>query len=166
MNRLRSLTLALAAAIGCTLALCAPAAAQTKLKMVLNWKYQGPQGWFFLADDRGYFKAEGLEVQMDQGNGSGAAVPLVANGTYDVGEPIKGNGGALHVNPATDQYANPDSFQIISAGQDGRFGFALPSSGPPPLPAKLFPIGGGYSPYDGDNIVNFTEKKSLDDAKP
>ena len=88
------------------------------------------------------------------------------NGTYDVGEPIKGNGGALHVNPATDQYANPDSFQIISAGQDGRFGFALPSSGPPPLPAKLFPIGGGYSPYDGDNIVNFTEKKSLDDAKP
>jgi NitT/TauT family transport system substrate-binding protein len=62
-----------------------PAAAQTKLKMVLNWKYQGPQGWFFLADDRGYFKAEGLEVTMDQGNGSGAAVPLVANGTYDIG---------------------------------------------------------------------------------
>jgi NMT1/THI5 like len=60
-----------------------PAGAQTKLKMVLNWKYQGPQGWFFLADDRGYLKAKGLEVTMDQGNGSGAAVPLVANGTYD-----------------------------------------------------------------------------------
>ena len=40
----------------------APAAAQTtKLKLVLNWKYQGPQGMFFLADDKGYFKAEGLE---------------------------------------------------------------------------------------------------------
>jgi NitT/TauT family transport system substrate-binding protein len=62
-----------------------PAEAQTKLKLVLNWKYQGPQGMFFLADDRGYFKAEGLEVTLDQGNGSGAAVPLVANGTYDVG---------------------------------------------------------------------------------
>ncbi len=85
MKHLRILTLALAAAIGCAFALSAPASAQTKLKMVLNWKYQGPQGWFFLADDRGYFKAEGLEVQMDQGNGSGAAVPLVANGTYDVG---------------------------------------------------------------------------------
>jgi NitT/TauT family transport system substrate-binding protein len=83
MKHLRILTLALAA--GCALALTVPAQAQTKLKMVLNWKYQGPQGWFFLADDRGYFKAEGLEVQMDQGNGSGAAVPLVANGTYDVG---------------------------------------------------------------------------------
>jgi NitT/TauT family transport system substrate-binding protein len=59
--------------------------APTKLKMVLNWKYQGPQGMFFLADDRGYFKAEGIEVTIDQGNGSGAAVPLVANGTYDAG---------------------------------------------------------------------------------
>src|SRR6266446_2901416 len=76
-------------ALSCALALVAPlgaaAQAQTKLKMVLNWKYQGPQGWFFLADDRGYFKAEGLEVALDQGNGSGAAVPLVANGSYDVG---------------------------------------------------------------------------------
>jgi NitT/TauT family transport system substrate-binding protein len=40
---------------------------------------------FFIADDKGYFKEEGLEVTLDQGNGSGAAVPLVANGTYDVG---------------------------------------------------------------------------------
>ncbi len=63
----------------------APASAQTKLKMVLNWKYQGPQGWFFLADDRGYYKAAGLDMTIDQGNGSGAPIPLVANGTYDVG---------------------------------------------------------------------------------
>jgi NitT/TauT family transport system substrate-binding protein len=59
--------------------------AQTRLKFVLNWKYQGPQGIFFLPEDRGYYKAEGLEMTIDQGNGSGAAVPLVANGTYDVG---------------------------------------------------------------------------------
>jgi NitT/TauT family transport system substrate-binding protein len=85
--RLMSSLFALAAAVAVTapLIVATPAAAQTKLKMVLNWKYQGPQGWFFLADDRGYFKAEGLEVTMDQGNGSGAAVPLVANGTYDIG---------------------------------------------------------------------------------
>ena len=53
--------------------------------MVLNWKYQGPQGWFFLAEDRGYYKAAGLDMTIDQGNGSGAPIPLVANGTYDVG---------------------------------------------------------------------------------
>jgi NitT/TauT family transport system substrate-binding protein len=63
----------------------APAAADTKLKVVLNWKYQGPQGFLFLADDLGYFKAAGLDVTMDQGSGSGAPIPLVANGTYDVG---------------------------------------------------------------------------------
>jgi NitT/TauT family transport system substrate-binding protein len=85
--RSKSFLFVLAAAVAVTapLIVATPAAAQTKLKMVLNWKYQGPQGWFFLADDRGYFKAEGLEVTMDQGNGSGAAVPLVANGTYDIG---------------------------------------------------------------------------------
>ena len=85
-STVRSLTIALVAAIGLAVPLAVtPAAAQTKLKMVLNWKYQGPQGWFFLADDRGYFKAAGLEVTMDQGNGSGAPIPLVASGSYDVG---------------------------------------------------------------------------------
>ncbi|HEX4411861.1 MAG TPA: ABC transporter substrate-binding protein [Xanthobacteraceae bacterium] len=77
--------LALAAALAFAAPLAAPAAAETNLKLVLNWKYQGPQGWFFLADDRGYFKAAGLNVTLDQGNGSGAPIPLVANGTYDVG---------------------------------------------------------------------------------
>ena len=62
-----------------------PVQAETKIKFVLNWKYEGPQGMFFLAEDHGYFKQEGLEVTFDQGNGSGAAVPLVANGTYDMG---------------------------------------------------------------------------------
>ncbi len=83
----RSLMIAATAAIALSgpLAAVTPAAAQTKLKVVLNWKYQGPQGMFFLADDRGYFKAEGIEVQLDQGNGSGGVPALVANGTYDVG---------------------------------------------------------------------------------
>src|SRR6201991_2376404 len=86
-SMLRSSLLALAAAVGLSLPLV-PTTAEaqtTKLKLVLNWKYQGPQGMFFLADDKGYFKEEGLEVTLDQGNGSGAAVPLVANGTYDMG---------------------------------------------------------------------------------
>ena len=72
------------------LSLCAallPAAsfAQTKIKMVLNWKYQGPQAWFFVAQDKGYFKAEGLEVEIDQGEGSSAPIAKVASGAYDAG---------------------------------------------------------------------------------
>ena len=72
---------------GALLGLASPAwaqAAPVKLKMILNWKYEGPQGWFFLADDRGYFRDEGIEISFDQGNGSAAGVPLVANGSYDV----------------------------------------------------------------------------------
>jgi NitT/TauT family transport system substrate-binding protein len=61
------------------------AQADTKIKLVLNWKYEGPQGMFFLAQDRGYFKQAGLDVTFDQGNGSGAAVPQVANGAFDMG---------------------------------------------------------------------------------
>ncbi len=85
LSRRSLVALTIAAACAAPIATAAPAAAQTKLKMVLNWKYQGPQGWFFLAEDRGYFKAAGLDVTIDQGNGSGAPIPLVANGTYDVG---------------------------------------------------------------------------------
>ena len=47
--------------------------AQTKIKMVLNWKYEGPQAWFFVAQDKGYFKAEGLDVEIDQGEEIGRA---------------------------------------------------------------------------------------------
>jgi NitT/TauT family transport system substrate-binding protein len=81
----RTSLLALAGAMALAMPFSAPAQAQTKLKFVLNWKYQGPQGWFFVAEDKGYFKAEGLEVTIDQGDGSAAAVPKVASGAYDIG---------------------------------------------------------------------------------
>lgn len=65
----------------------APALAQslTKLRMVLNWRYQGPQSWFFLAQDKGYLREAGVELEIDQGDGSGAAVGRVASGAYDMG---------------------------------------------------------------------------------
>src|SRR5262245_58878917 len=87
ISRLRISWLLLVAAIGLSapLGLTTPADATTKLRLVLNWKYQGPQGFFFLAEDNGYFKAEGLDVTIDQGDGSAAAVPRVASGAYDIG---------------------------------------------------------------------------------
>src|ERR1700753_1873211 len=78
---LQALALSLALSAG----FAATAQAQTKIRMVLNWKYEGPQGMFFLADDRGYFTQEDVEVSFDQVNGAGAAVPQVANGAYDAG---------------------------------------------------------------------------------
>jgi NitT/TauT family transport system substrate-binding protein len=61
------------------------ALADTPIKVVLNWKYQGPQAWFFVAQDKGYFKAEGLDVTIDQGEGSAASITKVAAGAYQAG---------------------------------------------------------------------------------
>ena len=75
---------ALAASLALTLTPLA-VSAQTKIKFVLNWKYQGPQAWFFIAQDKGYFKAEGLDVEIDQGEGSAAPIAKVAAGAYTAG---------------------------------------------------------------------------------
>jgi NitT/TauT family transport system substrate-binding protein len=81
----RRAAFAVAAALACGAAAPDAAMAQTRLKMVLNWKYQGPQGFFFVAQDKGYFKQEGIDIEIDQGDGSATPIPKVASGTYDVG---------------------------------------------------------------------------------
>ncbi|WP_088348066.1 MULTISPECIES: ABC transporter substrate-binding protein [Rhodomicrobium] len=68
------------------LLLSGPAAAQeTKIKFTLGWKTQGSDAAFFLARDKGYYKAEGLDVTIDQGEGSGATVTRIMSGAYDAG---------------------------------------------------------------------------------
>ena len=80
----RRIMLGTGAAMACA-SFARPARAETRIKFILNWKYEGPQSYFFLAQDRGYFRDEGIDVAFDQGNGSGAAVPQVLNGAYDMG---------------------------------------------------------------------------------
>lgn len=69
-------------------ALVTPAAlaqAKVPIRFQLDWVWQGPHAFFLLAQDRGYFAKEGLEVTFDQGKGSGVAVNSVASGVYDGG---------------------------------------------------------------------------------
>lgn len=85
IRRLCGLT-AVGLALAGVVAIHAPVVqAQTRIKMVLNWKYQGPQAWFFIAQERGYFKAEGLDVEIDQGEGSSAPIAKIASGAYTAG---------------------------------------------------------------------------------
>ncbi|XAH22174.1 ABC transporter substrate-binding protein [Xylophilus sp. GW821-FHT01B05] len=62
-----------------------PMGAPVRLRFILNTFYSGPQAWFFLADDRGYFREEGLEVEFTEGDTLANAVPKLMAGAYDVG---------------------------------------------------------------------------------
>ncbi|WP_172125925.1 ABC transporter substrate-binding protein [Devosia sp. 919] len=69
-----------------TLVFAAPSFAQSiPIKFTLDWAAQGPHSWFYLAEERGYFDEEGLDVTIDQGEGSAAAVSRVTTGAYDAG---------------------------------------------------------------------------------
>ena len=65
---------------------CAVSSAQTltKLKFALDWVVGGQHAPFFYTLDKGYFKDQGLDVELSPGQGP-ATVQQIAAGTYDMG---------------------------------------------------------------------------------
>lgn len=72
--------------LGLALLIATPASAQnlTRVRFALDWVVQGQHGYFYQTLGKGYFRQEGLDVTIDAGAGSGAAVQRVAT-TYDMG---------------------------------------------------------------------------------
>src|SRR5688572_19479757 len=57
----------------------------TPIRFALDWRLEGPAAPFFVAIDKGYYKAEGLNVSIDPGAGSVEGINRVASGAYEVG---------------------------------------------------------------------------------
>jgi NitT/TauT family transport system substrate-binding protein len=101
----------LAATLLASFALAGSALAQeTTIKFTLGWKTQGSDAAFFVARDKGYYKAEGLNVVIDQGEGSGATVTRIMGGAYDAGF---GDVNAIIQNAATKPGENPVMVYMI-----------------------------------------------------
>ena len=71
-----------AAALGA--ALPAARAQSVPIKFQLDWRFEGNAALFTVPAARGYFKDEKLDVTVDAGNGSAAAISRVASGAYDI----------------------------------------------------------------------------------
>ena len=78
-----------AVALSVSLSIALPLAAQaqpvTPIKFQLDWRFEGPAALFLASSVKGHYKAAGLDVTIDAGNGSGGTVTRVASGTYDMG---------------------------------------------------------------------------------
>src|SRR5882757_6985331 len=88
----------------------ATAAEPVKIKFTLDWKLQGLHAWFYWAKAKGYFTAENLDVTLDQGEGSAAAVTRVMSGAYDAGF---GDVNAIIQNAATKPGETPVMVYMI-----------------------------------------------------
>ncbi|HMQ93154.1 MAG TPA: ABC transporter substrate-binding protein [Amaricoccus sp.] len=87
----RNVLTAMSAAAIIAPALAAPALAQgggnapLKINLLLNSGIAGPHAFFCLANQRGYFKEAGLEVEFAPGDGAASVVPRVPIEGFDAG---------------------------------------------------------------------------------
>jgi len=57
----------------------------TPIKFTLDFRINGQTAPFFLAESKGYYRDEGLEVAIDTGAGSVASITRIASGVYQMG---------------------------------------------------------------------------------
>jgi NitT/TauT family transport system substrate-binding protein len=86
MNVCKNIVRRARAALACALVAAAMTPARAEpIKFSLDFKLEGPSAPFVLAIDKGYYKAEGLDVTIDPAGGSLEPITRVASGTYNMG---------------------------------------------------------------------------------
>jgi NitT/TauT family transport system substrate-binding protein len=120
---MRFILVVLGAAVGF---ICSAHAEETvHIRFTLDWKLQGIHSWYYLAAKKGYFAQEGIDVAIDQGEGSAATVTRIMSGTYDAGF---GDINAIIQNAATHPGLVPVMVYMIY--NNAPFAIATMSNGP------------------------------------
>jgi NitT/TauT family transport system substrate-binding protein len=155
-----------AALLGTVLAsTCATASAQLEkpsIRFSQGWLFQATQAQFPLAYEKGYWKTQGLQVEVDRGSGSATSVQRVIAGTHDlayadVGTIVKWNA------------ENPDKpLLAVYVAEDGfpLGAYALKAKGitkPKDLEGKTL----GAPPFDGGRQMFpvFASVNAIDTSK-
>lgn len=60
-------------------------AKDSTMRLLLNTSFSGPVAFFLLAQDNGYYRKEGLQMQFFPGGGAAAIVPRVKHSNFDAG---------------------------------------------------------------------------------
>src|SRR6202045_4335187 len=82
---LRTIVAAGALLLVCPASQQAAAQAPDKLTVRFTWKLKGEYAPLFVALDKGYYQAEGLDVDLAEGSGAQTVLKLLASGTEKVG---------------------------------------------------------------------------------
>lgn len=82
--------------------LAQPAAAQTPVKLLLDWAWLPYHAAFLVAEEKGYYKEAGLTVTLEQGRGSATTALMLSQGSFDMAHvnvtnaaQMVGKGGAI-----------------------------------------------------------------------
>ena len=86
LSKVASVRLLLSSLIFITASAAASAAETKNVKIMLDWIIQGTHAPFFIAEQKGYYKAEGVTVEaIDAGRGATNVAVSVAGGAYHFG---------------------------------------------------------------------------------
>src|SRR5437588_1191655 len=76
---------AFAAALVWTALAAAPAVAADKVTLMLNWYVYGEHAPFYYGKEKGFYSAQGIDLEIQEGRGSGTVTQVVAAKTVQFG---------------------------------------------------------------------------------